>query len=1175
MACLIPTNRHRFQRVPLKGTDMKIPFFQTTFSELSGFQALLQCLEHGTTPVSVTGLSQIHKAQLLAALPPHGTPLVLTEDDASALRLAADLNGMTGEETACVLPAREFSLTGAEVQSREYEQLRLSAFSKLCSGTCRMLIASAEAAMQRTIPPDVLTAHTLTLEQGEDYDLGVLTALLAEAGYTRCQQVEGPAQFAKRGSILDLFPIQEKQPVRLEFWDDTLDTISYFDPQSQRRTESLSQLTIPPALESLAQPEQLADAIEALARTLRGKHAADAKARLLADAEQLRGGALPAGIDKYQPLLYDPPATVLDYADGPVFLSEYSAVLEHMRAVLSRHMEDTRLLLEQGELCKGLSGYYLEPAQLFAKLETRTVVCLNTFLQGGDRMEYRRLISMEAVQTGLWGGELQQLKEDLAHHLRLGCRILVAAGTEKTTPALCEDLRAEGIPCDLAEHQPVCLPGRVLVAPGSFSSGAYYPENKTVLITRGKIEAPRKRLKKLRRRGEEIRALSEMNAGDLVVHAQYGIGRFVGIRKLELEGITKDFITIQYAGTDVLYVPVTQLDMVSRYIGPRDEGGVRLHKLSSTDWQKTRNSVRRAVQDMAKELTALYAKRAQTPGIAFLPDDEIQQDFEARFPYAETDDQLRSIQEIKQDMERPHPMDRLLCGDVGFGKTEVAFRAALKCVLSGKQCVILTPTTVLAWQHYQTALRRFEQFPVNIELLSRFRTPKQQKEVLEKLRKGTVDLVIGTHRLVQKDVQFYALGLAIIDEEQRFGVAHKERFKELFAGVDVLTLSATPIPRTLNMAMSGIRDMSVIEEPPQDRYPVQSYVAEYQEGLIQQALMRELRRGGQIYYLHNRTETIASCAAKLQQMVPEARIAYAHGKMTEEAMSDIWRQLVDYEIDILVCTTIIETGVDVPNVNTIIIEHADRLGLSQLYQLRGRVGRSNRRAYAYFTYQRGKVLDEVAAKRLAAMREFTQFGSGFRIALRDLEIRGAGSILGGRQHGHMEAVGYDMYLKMLGEAIAEERGEPMPKSAECTVDLQMDAHIPDSYIASLPQRLEVYRRIAMVSDQESYLDMIDELIDRFGEPPSSVMGLVDTALLRNTAARLGITEITQRRGSMLFYIQQPSQEQITALSSRYHGRVTFNCLDKPYIGVRLVKGDTSLSLMRQVLTVMDGKETAS
>ena len=711
----------------------------------------------------------------------------------------------------------------------------------------------------------------------------------------------------------------------------------------------------------------------------------------------------------------------------------------------------------------------------------------------------------------------------------------------------------------------------VLVTAKSLSAGFAYPENKTAVIVQTRMHSSKKRRFK-HKAGLEIQTLSDLHPGDLVVHTMHGIGRFIGIHKLELEGIIKDYITIQYAGTEKLYVPVTQMDLVSRYIGAQDESAVKLNKLSSPQWMKTCNHVKKAVRDMADELMKLYAKREKSQGYAFSPDDEIQHDFEERFPYAETEDQLQSIGEIKADMEQPRPMDRLLCGDVGFGKTEVAFRAAMKCVLSSRQCAILAPTTVLALQHYRTALQRFDRMPVRIEMLSRFRTAKEQKKILADLEKGKIDIIIGTHRIVQKDVKFYALGLAVIDEEQRFGVAHKERFKEIFAGIDVLTLSATPIPRTLNMALSGIRDMSVLSEPPQDRYPVQTYVTEYQDGIVMQAISRELKRGGQIYYIHNRIDTILNCAARIQAMFPDARIAVAHGRLSEEEMSDIWQSVVENETDILICTTIIETGVDVANVNTLIIEDSDKLGLSQLYQLRGRVGRSNRRAYAYFLFKKDKVLSEVASKRLEAMREFTQFGSGFRIAMRDLEIRGAGSILGGRQHGHMETVGYDMYMQMLNEAIAEAKGEPIQKAAACSVDIQIEAYIPENYIESTSSRIDIYRKIATVHDESDESELIDELIDRYGEPPKAILGLIKVSLLRNAAAALGITEITQRNGSLQFYILLPKDCQLMALSAKYGRRILFSCKEKPFIGVKLLSNQPPADLMQEVVfTMRDAK----
>ena len=1143
-------------------------FFSETFRELESWKDIEKCIKSKISPVCATGLSHIHKAQFIYSIYNESPILVITESEAAAKKLCDDIAVMSGDENYAVLfPSRELALTKVEGFSREYEHHRISALSKLIRGKSKIIAASIEAVMEPVIPKEVLKNSTIAIKSGAEVNLEELKTKLINMGYIRCDKVEGPSQFSVRGSIADIFPVQSAMPVRMEFWGDDVDSISYFDPETQRRTDSLESIEIAPAVETVTDRLALADKIDSLAKSIKSRKSDIVKARLAEDSELLREGAEVQCMDKYIPLIYDKIPLIFDYFNGITVFCEYVNAAEHAKGVTAQYNEDCKILLEEGELCKGLEGHYCELSDVLSETSKGQQIFLSNFIQGLDRVGYKKIISFEALHNAPWGGEMRQLDEDLKSLCERGYRTMLIAGSEKTLPIIRQDLLDDGIKCDIAKEDSQCLPGRVLLMTGSLSGGYEYPENKTAVITQSKAASSKKKKKK-HKKGEEIRSLSDITAGDLVVHSMHGIGRFVGIRKLELEGVTKDYITIQYAGKDVLYVPVTQLDMVSRYIGPRDDTGVKLNKLSSSEWQKTRNNVKRAVKDMAHELTALYAKREKSKGFAFLPDDEMQRDFESRFPYTETDDQLQSINEIKEDMERIRPMDRLLCGDVGFGKTEVAFRAAMKCVASGKQCAILAPTTVLAMQHFQTALRRFEHFPVTIELLSRFRTPKQQQEILKKLKKGLIDIIIGTHRLVQKDVEFKSLGLAIIDEEQRFGVAHKEKFKEHFTGVDMLTLSATPIPRTLNMAMSGIRDMSVIDEPPQARHPVQTYGVEYNPGMLIQAINKELKRGGQVYYIHNRVETISSCAAKLQEWVPDARIAYAHGQMTEEAMSEIWRQLVEHEIDILVCTTIIETGVDVPNVNTLIIEDSDYFGLSQLYQLRGRVGRSNRRAFAYFTFRREKILTEVASKRLNAMREFTQFGSGFRIAMRDLEIRGAGSILGGRQHGHMESVGYDMYIRLLTEAIAEEKGEPVKKAADCAVDIQIDAHIPENYIESLAQRLDIYKKIAAVQNEEDKMEMIDELIDRYGDPPKSVEGLINASLLRNTAASLGITEIQQRKENMIFYIERPSPEQIDAISSAYKGRVAFNCLSKPYISVKLDRGQKPERLMESVLSVM-------
>lgn len=1146
--------------------------FTKAIEKLDLYKDLKFALEHRETPVSVTGVSGIHKAQLALGLYNFSPMLVICEDEASARRMSDDINEMSGTVCSYVYPAKDFTFTDVESVSREYEHTRLGILTGLLDNSVRFVCASVEAVMQRTIPPEVLKRRIVSIDKNSPIDTKKLAADLIAAGYTRCDTVDGVSQFSIRGSIIDIFPVQETSPIRIELWGDEIDTISYFDTETQRRTDPIDELKISPACEVMFDSaEEFTEKLTALSKAARGKRAESVRNCLARDIDRINTGLVLGNIDKYISAAYDAPADIFDYLDPEnsiVIFSEYKNCIEKIKPILAQHSEDIKLLLEQGELCKGLGGFMLEQGELSHRTTTFFEIYMNTFMRSSDDIRFKRALSVIANTFAPWGGEIRQLIEDLRSFISSKYSVIVKAGSEKTLPIIAQDLRDEGIPCDILTESSELVPGHVLLMTGSTSSGYDYPDIKTALITQARALNSNKRKKRFKK-GADINSLADIAPGDLVVHSEYGIGRFKGIEKIELEGITKDYITIEYADSKQLHVLVSQLDMISRYIGPRDDSNVKLSKLFSGDWQKTRTRVQKAVKDMAEELTKLYAIRSQSKGFAFSGECDWQRDFEERFPYSETDDQLRCIQEIKDDMEKSVPMDRLLCGDVGFGKTEVAFRAAFKCMLDSKQCALLAPTTVLAWQHYQTAIKRFEHFPMKIELLSRFRSKKEQEEIIKQLRRGDIDMIIGTHRLVQKDVKFRDLGLVIIDEEQRFGVAHKEKFKEAFAGVDVLTLSATPIPRTLNMAMSGIRDMSVIEEPPIDRHPVQTYVIEHNDGVIVQAINKELRRGGQVYYIHNRIETIESCADKLAQQIPDARIGIAHGALNEEQLSDIWQQLIEHEIDILVCTTLIETGVDVPNVNTLIIEDADRLGLSQLYQLRGRVGRSNRRAFAYFTFRKGKVLTEIAARRLDAIREFTQFGSGFRIAMRDLEIRGAGSILGGKQHGHMEAVGYDMYIQLLNEAIAEQKGElPPQRPGECVVDVRLDAHIPETYIESLSARLDIYRKIARLQTNEDSLDLIDELIDRFGEPPRAVQGLITVALLRNKASSMGITEIRCRSDMLYFYISSATLEQIQAVVAEYKGRVTVNGSDKPFIAVKLKPSDKQLDVMETVVDIL-------
>ena len=778
---------------------------------------------------------------------------------------------------------------------------------------------------------------------------------------------------------------------------------------------------------------------------------------------------------------------------------------------------------------------------------------------------------MLTKQLPSYGASLETAVSDLAHYVSDGFRTVVLVSSEQRALNLQALLREQKMTTavDFQLHE---LPGygKAVIAVGGLTAGMEYPVGRFAVLTEGQSLLGKKRRSKPVTNRQKLGSYADLSPGDLVVHEHHGVGRFLEMTKMTVDGVQKDYVKIAYAGADVLYVPATQLDLVSKYIGSGEDAQEtrKLSRLGGTDWEKAKTRAKKAVKDLAKGLIQLYAERQRQPGFAFSPDSPWMKEFEDEFEYAETDDQLRCIAEIKQDMEQARPMDRLLCGDVGYGKTEVAFRAIMKCVLDGKQAAILVPTTVLARQHYLTAKQRFAKYPVEIDVVSRFRTQAQMKDTLRRLEQGGIDLLIGTHRLFQKDVKFKDLGLLVIDEEQRFGVQHKEKLKELSKQVDVLTLSATPIPRTLNMALSGIRDMSTLEEPPMDRQPVQTYVLEHDWGVLSDAMRRELERGGQVYYLHNRVETITRTAARIKEMLGEdVAVAVAHGKMSQEELNDVMTRMSDGEVDVLVCTTIIETGIDIANANTLIIEDADHMGLAQLHQIRGRVGRSTRRAYAYLTYRRGKVLTEVASKRLGAIREFAEFGSGFKIAMRDLEIRGAGNVLGPEQSGFLLSVGYDMYLKLLEEAVLEERGEKPERPTECAADLSVAASIPDRYVPSPEQRMDLYRRIAAIRSEADADDVMDELIDRYGDPPRTVNNLISVALLRADAARNGISQIDQKGANLNFYLDQFDLQRVSALCGleKYRSRLLFSAGERPYLALRLKKGEDALKFGRKLV----------
>ena len=1082
----------------------------------------------------VTGLSPVQRAAVAAALADETDRplLMLCADEQECRRQAADLRALTGQEPV-LLPAREWQLRPTAAYSRQWEYRRLWALYRLSQRDRRVVVATAAAMIQLCLPEQVLRDTAFTLEVGQRYDVTALTARLTAAGYVRAQQVEGAGQFALRGGILDVFSPGPERPVRCEFFDDELDSMGDFDVTTQRRVENRQRFTVLPAGEVLpfcgeGTADAAAERIEQAARRLaKRENAAALRQRLEEDAQSLRQGAAPPGGDRYLAAVYPAAATAFDYLpeDCLICVSEAGRVQEALKAAAWQVKQDVTAAMEAGLMAGAFGRLTLTETEAAAELEKRPVCQMESLPTSRYLVAPRLLLDIPAKQLASYGGSLETAATDIVHYLTAGYAVLVLCGGEVRARNMQQLLRERKIPAalDLSEE---AMPqrGQACVTVGALSAGSEWPALKLAVLTEGQLtqslsgRARRPRAAKPDNR-RRLQSYTDLTVGDLVVHVHHGIGRFAGMLRLPVDGVEKDYIKINYAGSDCLYVPATSLDLVSKYVGGGDEAAekTRLNKLSGDQWAKTTRRAKAAAKDLAEGLIKLYAQRQREAGFAFSPDSPWQQEFEEAFEYTETEDQLAAIRDIKRDMEKPTPMDRLLCGDVGYGKTEVALRAAMKCILDGKQAAILVPTTVLAQQHYATAVARFRAFPVTVEVLSRFRTPAQVKDVLARVKEGRVDLLIGTHKLLAKNVEFKDLGLLIIDEEQRFGVTHKERLRERARQVDTLTLSATPIPRTLNMALSGIRDMSTIEQPPQDRQPVQTYVLEHDWGILGEAIRRELDRGGQVYYLHNRVESIDGTASRLRQLLGRGVVVEtAHGKMAEGELSRVMSRMAEGEIDVLVCTTIIETGIDIPNVNTLIIEDADRMGLSQLHQIRGRIGRSARRAYAYLTYRAGKVLTEVAAKRLTAIREYVEFGSGFRIAMRDLEIRGAGNLLGPEQSGYMMSVGYDMYLKLLNDAVLEQQGRGAEVRAECSADLAVAAYIPESYVPAAEQRMDLYRRIAALRTAEDEADLTDELLDRYGDVPQPVTALLNVAMLRAAAMETGVTDITQKGRQLLF-----------------------------------------------------------
>ena len=1082
--------------------------------------------------------------------------------------------------------------------SHDYEHERLRVLSERLSGGLEAVVTTPDAALGYTIPPEKLIENMLRFTTGDEIEMTTLLRKLSDCGYTRVDMIDGVGQFAIRGGIVDIYPpylkyrlagdkdlIGGSQPIRIELFGDEIDRMGIFDIESQRVSSNIDSVEFTPAREVLASKDDLDKIKKAIASHFKRSTDERAMTEMTAEISAIdrlleAGGSADLNFsDKYISLIYPERTALIDYfpVKTLVMIKGTMAINDRLKSAEWHNNQLIEELLEGGTIASKYTDYAKPNAVLELFLAQNVTVHIDSLAQGMSGKKLSGMFGFRTRHMVPYIDNFSLLCEDINHYLSRNYRITVIAENETAAENLSVLLSEGGYKNRVLHNESSCIKatgGEILIFKDYACKGYELMASKNVILSTipesrsGGLAASAKikrRSKKKKSGTQAILSYAELNIGDYVVHENYGIGQYMGIENLTVGGIKRDYINIKFAGSDRLYLPTDKMDLLSKYIGAHsDDGLVKLSKFGGSEWGRTKSKAKAAVKDMAKELIALYAAREHKAGFAFPEDDDFQRDFEAAFEYDETDSQLDAIEDIKKDMMLAKPMDRLLCGDVGFGKTEVALRAAYKAVMGGKQVAILVPTTILALQHLQTATSRMRSFGVEVDMVSRFRTAKQQQHSLRKLRRGETDIIIGTHRLISKDIEFKDLGLVIIDEEQRFGVAQKEKLKQMTENVDVLTLTATPIPRTLNMAMGGIRDISVLDEAPGDRLPVQTYVLEEDELIITEAIRRELRRGGQVFYLHNFVESINEVAARLSAAIPEARITVAHGKMEKEKLEDIWNDMLMGEIDILVSTSIIETGIDVPNANTLIVDNAQRLGLSQLHQLRGRVGRSSRRAYTYFTYPKNKVLSEIAQKRLEAIREYAEFGAGFKIAMRDLELRGAGDILGAQQHGHLDAVGYELYIKLLNEAVVEEKGGKIEEKPECTVTLDFNAYIPENYISFPAQRMSIYKRIAMIENREDMNDIGDEMTDRYGDIPPAVDNLLAIALLRANAIKCGINLLKQNGSEIQIHLTKFDFDVWSEVEVAFPGRLKMVMSSDQYLSYRIRKDENPIRILNKI-----------
>lgn len=1159
--------------------------FLKQLMEMEEYRRLIESVDSGISPVAAYGLSESQGSPIVYALFEHikKSMVIITYNDIEAKKIYEDLSFFTKD--VYYLPSKEVLFYNVEAVSSDIASERLTVIKRMIERDRLILITSIDNLSQKYIDPEIFHKYSTKLKIGDNVNLDSLINTFIVSGYERVDMVEGKGQFSIRGGIIDFYPLASEAAFRIELFDDEIDSIREFDPLSQRSLQKVSRAEIFPSREIIIENENINLAVQKISRELdfrirqggskkTKEYTSHLSEKFKSYIEKLNEHIYFEGIDGLLPYLFNRFYTLFDYFDCKplVIVNEPARVLQRIDTMSFEFQETYENMLQKGEVLASQGELLYSREEIIGSLLANKIVTFNILPRIIEHFKPLSVINFTAVTIHSFQNKAELLIEDLKLWKSRNYRIVILSGTEARGKRLAESLMENDIESLYYEVLPEdILQGQIIITKGMLNKGFEYPTIHFALVSDHEMfgESKHKRRSVPLKGVSRIKSFTDLKVGDYVVHVNHGIGIYQGIKQLTVDGIKKDYLNLRYASGDKLYVPVDQLDLVQKYIGSEGKSP-KIYKLGGTEWIKAKTKVKESIKKMADDLVKLYAVRQSTAGHAFSPDTPWQKQFEDEFPYEETPDQLSAIEEIKRDMEASKPMERLLCGDVGYGKTEVALRAAFKAVMDGKQVAFLVPTTILAEQHYNNFVQRFADFPIKVDMVSRFRSPGEQKKTIKALKEGSIDILVGTHRIIQKDIRFKDLGLLIVDEEQRFGVAHKEAIKALKKNVDVLTLSATPIPRTLHMSLLGVRDMSVIETPPEERYPVQTYVIEYNEQLVRDAILREINRGGQVYVVYNRVETIKEMAVKLEALVPEARVAIGHGQMSEHELENIMISFLKGEYDVLLSTTIIENGIDIPNVNTMIVYDADKMGLSQLYQLRGRVGRSNRLAYAYFTYKKDKIISEIAEKRLKAIKEFTEFGSGFKIAMRDLEIRGAGNILGTEQHGHMDAVGYDMYCRLMEEAVRELKGEAAKEPVETSIDLKINAYIDSSFIRDTSQKIEVYKKIAAIRDLQDEYDVEEEIEDRFGTIPEELENLLRIAYLKNISSKIGIMSINQKADIVNIIFRDTGAlklEVIIKLMDKYNKLISFSSSKVPTITIKAgeARGGEVLNLIKEII----------